>query len=68
MIKRQAHTTIVEKAAHYPIIAITGPRQAGKSTLAKMIFIDKPYCSLEDLDNRRFATEDQIPFRLVLST
>lgn len=58
MFKRIAIEIIKEKANHYPIIAITGPRQAGKSTLTKMVFPDKPYLSLEDLDNRQFAHED----------
>lgn len=61
-VKRQAEKTLREKAKQYPILAITGPRQAGKSTLAKMLFSDKPYCSLEDLDNRRFAIEDPRSF------
>ena len=35
-----------------------GPRQAGKTTLAKITFPDKPYVSLEDPDTRAFAEED----------
>ncbi|OGT67092.1 MAG: AAA family ATPase [Gammaproteobacteria bacterium RIFCSPHIGHO2_12_FULL_45_9] len=58
MLKRDAATTLRDKAEHYPIVAITGPRQAGKSTLAKLVFPHKQYCSLEDLDHRRFASED----------
>lgn len=58
MIKRQAATVLLEKAAHYPIVAITGPRQSGKSTLAKTSFSHKPYISLEDLDTRQFASDD----------
>lgn len=58
MIPRVAAQTLLNKAQHYPILAISGPRQAGKSTLAKQIFSDKPYCSLEDLDQRQFAQED----------
>lgn len=58
IISRQAESILREKAGYYSIIAITGPRQAGKSTLAKKMFADKPYCSLEDLDQRRYATED----------
>ncbi|MHB8544205.1 MAG: ATP-binding protein [Leptospirales bacterium] len=42
----------------YPIIAITGPRQSGKTTLVRMMFPDKPYVSLEDLDERAFANGD----------
>src|SRR3990167_8757140 len=58
MLRREAANTILAKMQHYPILAITGPRQSGKSTLAKMLFPDKPYVSLEDLDYRRFATDD----------
>lgn len=58
MLKRDAAITIKNKAKQYPVIAITGPRQAGKSTLAKALFSHKPYLSLEDLDNRQFAIED----------
>jgi predicted AAA+ superfamily ATPase len=58
MIERNASAILIEKAAHYPIVAITGPRQSGKSTLAKATFPQKPYVSLEDLDTRQFATDD----------
>lgn len=58
LIKRDAAPVLLKKAEQYPIVAITGPRQAGKSTLAKMLFSEKPYVSLEDLDQRRFAWED----------
>ncbi len=58
MLKRNAAKTLLEKAKHYPVVAITGPRQSGKSTLAKHLFPNKPYLSLEDLDHRRFALED----------
>ncbi len=39
-------------------MALTGPRQSGKTTLAKMAFPDKPYLSLEDPDMRSLAEED----------
>lgn len=58
MIERNATQAVLEKAKHYPVVVITGPRQAGKSTLAKLLFPQKPYVSLEDLDQRRFALED----------
>lgn len=58
MLSRAAESIVKTKAKQYPVIAITGPRQAGKSTLTKMIFPDKKYLSLEDLDYRRFALED----------
>ncbi|MDP9122387.1 MAG: ATP-binding protein, partial [Acidobacteriota bacterium] len=42
----------------YPLVALTGPRQSGKTTLARQVFADKPYVSLEDLDERAFADSD----------
>lgn len=42
----------------YPILVITGPRQSGKTTLARLIAPQLPYFSLEDPDTRAFASED----------
>lgn len=58
MIPRQAASTLQGLAQGYPILAITGPRQSGKTTLAQTTFPDKPYISLEDPDTRAFAQED----------
>jgi hypothetical protein len=58
MISRQATSTLLGLARGYPILAITGPRQSGKTTLAQSTFPEKPYVSLEDLDTRAFAQED----------
>ncbi|MCX7239235.1 MAG: ATP-binding protein [Burkholderiales bacterium] len=58
MIPRAAAPTLKSFAKGYPILAITGPRQSGKTTLAKSTFPDKPYVSLEDIDTRHFAQED----------
>jgi hypothetical protein len=42
-------TILAERyAAIYPVIAINGPRQSGKTTLAKTKFPHLPYVSLED--------------------
>lgn len=45
-------------AKGFPIVAITGPRQSGKTTLAKLTFPQKPYLSLEDPDVRSTAESD----------
>ena len=45
-------------AAGYPVLVITGPRQAGKTTLARQAFPDRPYVSLEDpLERAAFAAD-----------
>ena len=42
----------------YPIIALTGPRQSGKTRLLSTHFPEYTYLSLEDPDLREFATRD----------
>ncbi len=42
----------------YPILALTGPRQSGKTTLLKTLFSKYEYVSLEDIDTRKFFTAD----------
>ena len=58
MITRRASATLATLARGYPVVAITGPRQSGKTTLAKAQFPDKPYVSLEDPDTRAYVDED----------
>jgi hypothetical protein len=58
MIRRDAHPTLLRLARSFPIVAITGPRQAGKTTLARMAFPGKSYVSLEDPDMRSMAESD----------
>jgi hypothetical protein len=58
MIPRSAHAALQVLARGFPIVAMTGPRQSGKTTLARSAFPDKAYVSLEDLDIRAYAEED----------
>jgi predicted AAA+ superfamily ATPase len=58
MIKRTAYNTILRLAKGFPVIAITGPRQSGKTTLARSTFPEKPYLTLEDPDTRMLAESD----------
>jgi len=58
MINRAAHQRLLRLAAGFPIVAITGPRQSGKTTLTRMSFPDKEYLSLEDPDIRSLAEQD----------
>jgi hypothetical protein len=47
-----------ERLKSYPVLVITGPRQSGKTTLARWMAPSLPYFSLEDPDTRAFATDD----------
>ena len=42
MIKRDIEQTIGNLLRGFPIVTITGPRQSGKTTLAKFVFRNKP--------------------------
>ena len=48
--------------AKFPAIAILGPRQSGKTTLAKAAFKKHVYTSFEDLDTRSMAQQDPRKF------
>ena len=58
MIARAAQNTLLRLAKGFPIVALTGPRQSGKTTLAKAAFPGKPYLSLEDPDIRLMVARD----------
>ena len=58
MINRQLESEISILRREFPIVAILGPRQSGKTTLAKKAFPDYEYVSLEDIDHREFAADD----------
>ncbi len=58
MIYRKLTATLQRLAKTFSVISITGPRQSGKTTLAKAVFADKPYITLEDPAERAFAFED----------
>jgi predicted AAA+ superfamily ATPase len=58
MIPRDALALLRSLARGFPIVAITGPRQSGKTTLARQAFGALPYVNLEDLDTRELALSD----------
>jgi uncharacterized protein len=58
MIQRNIITIIDDLKDKFPIIALTGPRQSGKTTLLKNRFPNYKYVSLEDPDMRDFAQND----------
>lgn len=58
MIPRAARGPLLKFARGYPVLAVTGPRQSGKTTLVRAVFPKKAYVSLEDPDRLSHATED----------
>ena len=57
-IPRLLEKELKQAATEYPVVAVLGPRQSGKTTLAQKAFPGKTYLSLEDLENRDFALQD----------
>jgi uncharacterized protein len=62
MIRRDAERYLKKLASGYAVISITGPRQSGKTTLARMVFDDRPYVSLENPDVLEAAESDTRSF------
>ncbi len=62
MIHRNLQTIIENLLEGFPIVTLTGPRQSGKTTLARAVFENYPYASLEEPDLRHAANEDPRSF------
>ena len=58
MIERKLSKKLSQVREYFPIISIVGPRQSGKTTLAKKEFTELPYFTMEDIDTRKYVTED----------
>ena len=58
MFERHLGTAIREAAMQYPVVAVIGPRQSGKTTLCRALFPGYTYVNLEKPDTRAFAQED----------
>ena len=64
MIERTAKDALQRLASQFAVIGITGPRQSGKSTLAKMAFPEKRYVSFDDKAFREMAAANPMDFLL----
>ena len=58
MIPRKIMRRVCELARTFPVVTIEGPRQSGKTTLAKMAFPEYTYANLEDTATRKLAETD----------
>ena len=68
MIPRHLTPYLLKYAKQYPLLALVGPRQSGKTTLAKALFPAYKYLSLENLDIRQAAATDPRGFLLDAGT
>ncbi|WP_310381005.1 ATP-binding protein [Flavobacterium sp.] len=62
MIARTITPKVEELLEKFPIVAITGPRQSGKTTLSKIVKPNYKYVNLENLSDREFAKTDPMGF------
>jgi predicted AAA+ superfamily ATPase len=62
MIARQLEAPIRAMQSKFPILLVTGPRQAGKTTLLREMFKDYKYVNLEYVANREHASENPVGF------
>lgn len=58
LLPRTLAKKLKQLTSHFPVVTITGPRQSGKTTCAKMVFPAYEYVSLEDPEEREFAQSD----------
>ncbi len=57
-IPRALESTVLRLSTQYPVVTLVGPRQSGKTTLARHLFADWAYVNLEDPQMRMLAQED----------
>ena len=68
MVDREITPVLIECFTQYPFVTVTGPRQAGKTTLCRAAFPNLRYVDLEDLNQREFARTDPVRFLSQLGT
>ncbi|HUX42181.1 MAG TPA: ATP-binding protein [Rectinemataceae bacterium] len=62
MLRRSVSSLVLKSASEFPVVTITGPRQAGKTTLARALFPDLPYVNFERPDVRERFQADALGF------
>jgi predicted AAA+ superfamily ATPase len=62
MVIRDASGKLLQLAKKFPVVGLLGPRQSGKTTLARELFGTKPYVSFENQDTVLLALNDPRAF------
>ncbi len=57
-LRRTLEPVLLRMARQYPVVTLTGPRQAGKTTVVREVFGGHSYVNLEDPDARERALQD----------
>jgi hypothetical protein len=58
MYKRTLESKLLELKGQFPVLALFGPRQSGKTTLARTLFPNYRYINLESFEEQEFAVQD----------
>ncbi len=62
MLRRHLAWSLLRAAREMPVLTLHGPRQSGKTTLAKAVFPRYRYATLEDPEVRARALDDPRAF------
>ncbi|PIY31986.1 MAG: AAA family ATPase [Bacteroidetes bacterium CG_4_10_14_3_um_filter_42_6] len=62
LIKREIQEELQNMMVKYPVVTLIGPRQSGKTTLARMTYPEYHYCNLENPEIRQLAERDPNAF------
>jgi predicted AAA+ superfamily ATPase len=62
LIPRKLSSELKLLLGEYPVVTLLGPRQSGKTTLARKFLKGYAYVNLEDPDQREIATQDPKAF------
>lgn len=58
MIRRTLESKLLQLKDQFPVLALFGPRQSGKTTLTRTLFPHYRYINLESFEEREFAESD----------
>ncbi|MBS1647277.1 MAG: ATP-binding protein [Bacteroidetes bacterium] len=58
VIRRDSILRLKKLSRQFRVLAVTGPRQSGKTTLVKEVFSKKPYFNIENIDDREYIKSD----------
>ena len=62
MFERVLKPKLLDAFSKFPIVALCGPRQSGKTTLVRQTFPDLEYINLEDPSLREIVKQDPKKF------